>query len=88
MIEIRCGNLGGKLELVEVYIDYLRIPKKLELTTEQLDLIEDTTDSLEFPDYVCYEIINELVKLILEQASDPRLNTNPNINMTVIPPVQ
>ena len=32
----------------------------IELTEEQLDTIEDTSQIIEFPDYVCYEIINEL----------------------------
>lgn len=40
---------------------------------------------MEFPDYICYEIINEFVKLLLENASDPRLQTNIPINQTIIP---
>jgi hypothetical protein len=43
---------------------------------------EDTSDEMEFSDYVCYEIINEFVKLLLENASDPRLQTNYAINQT------
>jgi hypothetical protein len=43
---------------------------------------------LEFPDYVCYEIINELVKLLLENASDPRLQTNIPVNQSIAPPTQ
>ena len=35
---------------------------------------------MEFPDYVCIEIINGLVKLVMENASDPRLQTNLAIN--------
>jgi hypothetical protein len=38
-----------------------------------LDSIEDTTPQLEFPDYVIFEIINELVTLILENGKDPRI---------------
>lgn len=67
-----------------VYIDYIKIPEKIELTEEQLDG-EDKTKRMEFPDYVCYEIINEFVKLLLENASDPRLQTNIPINQTIIP---
>jgi hypothetical protein len=67
-----------------VYIDYIKIPEKIELTEEQLDG-EDKTKRMEFPDYVCYEIINEFVKLLLENASDPRLQTNVPINQTIIP---
>jgi hypothetical protein len=32
---------------------------------------------MEFPDYVCQEIINELVHLVMENASDQRLQTHP-----------
>lgn len=46
----------------------------------------DTTKEMEFPEYVCYEIINEFVKLLLENTSDPRLQTNIPINQTIIPP--
>jgi len=28
---------------------------------------------LEFPDYVCHEIVNELVHIIMENITDPRL---------------
>ena len=67
-----------------VYIDYIKIPEKIELTEEQLDG-EDKTKRMEFPDYICYEIINEFVKLLLENTSDPRLQTNIPINQTIIP---
>lgn len=50
---------------------------------EVLDIYKDTSQNLEFPDYVCYEIINILVKLIMENASDPRLQTNLPINQTI-----
>lgn len=50
---------------------------------EVLDIGDDTSQNLEFPDYVCYEIINILVKLIMENASDPRLQTNLPINQTI-----
>jgi len=43
-------------------------------------MTEDTSQSLEFPDYVCQEIINELVKNIMENISDPRIQTHPLVN--------
>ena len=43
---------------------------------------------MEFPDYVCQEIINELAKLLLENASDPRLQTNLAVNQTIANPAQ
>lgn len=68
-----------------IYIDYLKTPNKVVLTEEML-VGEDTTKEMEFPEYVCYEIINEFVKLLLENTSDPRLQTNIPINQTIIPP--
>ena len=43
---------------------------------------------MEFPDYVCQEIINELEKLLLENAGDPRLQTNLAVNQTIANPAQ
>jgi hypothetical protein len=58
------------------------------VSMEQADLIaaDDETQVLEFPDYVCYEIINIYVRLLLENASDPRLQTNVPINQTIAIP--
>lgn len=66
---------SGKDKLSAVYVDYLRAPKYIDLTIEDLDDIDDNTPQLEFPDYVTYEIINELVTLILENSKDPRVQT-------------
>lgn len=87
-MELRCGNIPKHLILDEVIIDYLKVPQHFKLTIEQLDSVEDISQIMEYPDYVCYEIIDELVKLILENSSDQRLQTNQAINMTVVPPVQ
>jgi hypothetical protein len=58
----------------------------IRLTYDQITATEDTTRLLEFPDYVCFEIVNEFVKLLMENASDPRLQTNYAINQTVADP--
>lgn len=81
-IEIRCGDTS-KYYPYKVYFDYLKVPKKIKLTYEQANAVEDLTDKLEFPEYVCYEIINRMVRLILENISDPRLQTNIPINQTI-----
>lgn len=58
----------------------------VSMTQDQvLDAI-DNTQVLEFPDYICYEIINICVRLLLENASDPRLQTNIPINQTIAVP--
>lgn len=81
IMEIRCGkNRSHSPE--KVYIDYIKSPMKIVLSEADLDGV-DGSQVLEFPDYVCDEIVNELVKLILENSSDPRLQTNPIINTTI-----
>lgn len=87
-VEIRYGSMPANLELDTIYVDYLKTPQHIELTQDQLDLVEDTSQLLEYPDYVCYEIVGELVKLFMENASDPRLQTNIPINQTIASPIQ
>jgi hypothetical protein len=66
-----------------VFVNYLRAPEIIKL--EEDDLYgDDRTKEMEFPDYVCYEIINEFVKLLLENTADPRLSTNVPINQSII----
>lgn len=87
-MEIRYGKDTSLFELVNVYIDYLKTPQNIRLTQEQLDLTEDTSQMMEFPDYVCQEIINVLVKLVMENSSDPRLQTYIPVNTTIANPAQ
>lgn len=87
-MEIRYGKDTSLFELVNVYIDYLKTPQNIRLTQEQLDLTEDTSQMMEFPDYVCQEIINVLVKLVMENFSDPRLQTHIPVNTTIANPAQ
>ena len=65
-----------------MYFDYIRVPNEIILEYEDLEN-GNTDKTLEFPEYVCHEIINRFVKLALENASDPRLQTNPAINQTI-----
>jgi hypothetical protein len=87
-MEIRYGKDTSLFELVNVYIDYLKTPQNIRLTQEQLDLTEDTSQMMEFPDYVCQEIINVLVRLVMENSSDPRLQTHIPVNTTIANPAQ
>lgn len=87
-MEIRYGKDTSLFELVNVYIDYLKTPQNIRLTQEQLDLTEDTSQMMEFPDYVCQEIINVLVKLVMENSSDPRLQTHIPVTTTIANPAQ
>lgn len=85
-MEIRYGKDDSVFLLKKVYVDYLKTPQHIRLTQEQLDRTEDTSQIMEFPDYVCQEIINGLVTLILENSSDQRLQTNLAVNQSIAHP--
>lgn len=85
-IEIRYGRDNSLFVLNTIFIDYLRVPQWILLTQTQIDTTEDLSATIEFPDYVCQEIIKELVMLLMENASDPRLNTNPPVNQSIAQP--
>lgn len=72
-----------KYEPITVFVNYLKTPEKVYLDEEDL-YGEDRTKEMEFSDYVCYEIINEFTKLLLENTADPRLSTNVPINQSII----
>lgn len=82
-MEIRYGTDITTYYLNKVYIDYLRTPEFIQLTLDQVDAVEDTSQLIEFPDYVCQEITTELIKLLLENSSDPRLQSNYPVNQTI-----
>lgn len=87
-LEIRYGKDDTLFQLKEVQVDYLKAPQFIRLTQEQIDLTEDTSQIMEYPDYVCQEIINELVHLVMEHNNDPRLGNNLQITQTVARPTQ
>lgn len=83
-IEIHSGNDNWDLD--NIYLTYIKAPMYVSMTEEDVLSIEDNTQNLEFPDYICYEIINLFVKLVMENMSDPRLQTNMPINQTIAIP--
>lgn len=84
--EIRYGKDDSLFQLVEVQIDYVKCPQFIRLTQEQIDLTEDTSQIMEFPDYVNQEIINELVHLVMERINDPRLGNNIQMTQSIARP--
>ena len=86
IIEIRFGEDDSVFTPEYAYIDYIKAPMFIQLTYDDITSTVDNTRILEFPDYVCFEIVNEFVKLLMENASDPRLQTNFAINQTVADP--
>ena len=94
-MEIRYGTDTSVFTLDEfegnpgkVYIDYIKSPQHIRLTQKELDTTEDISQMLEFPDYVCQEILNELVHLIMENISDQRLQTHPVVSQSIANPAQ
>ncbi len=72
---------------LKVLGEKVRTERKLAgLTQEQLDLTEDTSQIMEFPDYICQEIINEVVKILLEENANPRLQTFIPVNTSIATP--
>lgn len=81
ILEVHCGQT--KHQLHNVHVTYLKAPMYYTMTQEDLMSYEDKTQTLEFPDYICYEILNVYVRLLLEQSGDPRLATHVPINQTI-----
>lgn len=82
IIQIRSGQTNIA-KPTTIYIDYIKTPTLVTLTQDELDLVEDTSQILEFPLGACQEIVNEITKLILENASDPRLQTNIPVSQSI-----
>lgn len=87
-LEIRYGTDTDVFKLKNVYIDYIKAPQNIRLTQEQLDHTEDKSQMLEFPDYVCQEIINELVHIVMENIGEQRLQTHPVVSQSIANPAQ
>ena len=82
-MEIRYGSDGSIYVPNNIYVDYLKTPQFIRLTQDQVDELEDNSQILEFPDYVCQEILNELIRLLMENSSDPRLQSHIPINQSI-----
>lgn len=87
-MEIRYGHDDSVFVLEKVFVDYVKTPQYIRLTQEQVNLTEDTSQVMEFPDYVCQEIINELVTLVMENTADPRLQSHPVVTQSIANPAQ
>lgn len=86
-LELRIGPDDTVFTPSKVYIDYLKAPMYIRLTQDQINSTLDYSQTLEFPDYVCFEIVNIFTRLLMENASDPRLQTNMPINNTIANPI-
>lgn len=85
-LELRFGGDDTVFTPKNVYVDYIKAPMFIRLTMNDINSVADKTAILEWPDYVCFEIVNIFTKLIMENASDPRIQTNPAVNQTIANP--
>ena len=86
-VEIRCGRDKSNIfSLSAVQIDYVKAPQFIRLTQEQLDSDEDISQVMEFPDYVNYEIVNELVNLVMRKVNDPSLSAHIQMTQSIARP--
>lgn len=86
--EIRYGRDDSVYNLQAVLVDYIKAPQHIRLTKQQVDLTTDTSQVMEFPDYVCQEIINELTMLVMARTSDPRLQAQMTVSQSIANPQQ
>ena len=87
-MEIRYGQDNSVFILEKVLVDYIKAPQTIRLTQEQVNLTQDTSQIMEFPDYVCQEIINELVHILMENSTDQRLQSHPIVTQSIANPTQ
>lgn len=87
-IEIRYGTDDSIFKLSKIFVDYIKTPQNIRLTQEELDKTEDVSQILEYPDYACQEIVNELAHIIMENISEQRLQTHPLVSQSIANPAQ
>ncbi len=87
-IEIRYGTDDSIFALKKIFIDYIKAPQHIRLTQAQIDQTEDSSQLLEYPDYVCQEIGNELIHILMENISEQRLQTHPLVSQSIANPAQ
>ena len=85
-LEIRYGSDDKVFTLKEIQVDYIKVPQFIRLSYKELHSDTDTSQILEFPDYVNQEIINELVHLLMEHNNDPRLGNNIEMTKSIAQP--
>jgi len=67
-----------------VRITYLKLPRLATLTDDQVyNLVGDTSDILEFPDYLKNEFVKRVVWYQLEETRDQRIQTFPSLNQEI-----
>ena len=84
-VEIHIGKLPETHTVEKVSMTYFINPKKVEMTEDDLYSVEDTTEKMEFSRYICYEIINILIGLIMINTGNPLVGAVQSFNKTIQP---
>lgn len=84
-LDFYCGNdPANSIKFIsKVYIDYFRVPTEIILTENDIYEQADNSQELEFKPYINQEILNQLLMLIFENITDPRLGTNSQVNQSI-----
>ena len=77
------GKDSSVFELYQVNLNYLKVPATVRITPEQIDMTEDMSQVMEFPDYVCREIIKDVVSLVMLRNYDPGLQAHMAVNESI-----
>lgn len=68
-----------------VRIYYLRLPVAVTLTDDQVfNMVADTSQILEFPDYLKNEFVKRVTWFQLEETRDQRISTFPALNQEIL----
>jgi hypothetical protein len=85
--KIFLGKQPPNLDLKQILIYTLKLPEKLTLYDDDIFTFDvDNSQVVEFPDYLKNEFVRRITMYMLEKSSNPRIQTQPQINQD-IPPV-
>lgn len=84
-IEIHIGKLPETYTVEKASVMYFINPKKMFMTEDDLYSVEDTTEKMEFSRYICYEIINILIGLIMINSGNSLVGAVQSFNKTIQP---
>lgn len=85
VLNVYIGKFPKTHTVEKVAISYLMQPKRMEMSEDELYEVEDNSMKMEFPRYICYEIINILSGLIMINTGNPLVNNVLGFNKTIQP---
>lgn len=83
-VDVYVGKPNPTAVLDKIHIDYIKNPETIILN--DIDIFtagKDTSQVLEFPDYLKNEIVRRVSANLLENMRDPRIQTQPQLNQEI-----